>query len=57
MILYNVKTEVSLNAFKILKGTFDGIIAHRVETDRFFVKLMLPKYSQHVQSVINTYPL
>jgi len=50
---YNQKVEVSLEQFKKAKTFCEGIIAHRTENGKHFIKLMFPKYRKFVESVIN----
>ena len=56
MIKYNEKTEVTKEQFITLKRNADGICAFRNEQDKYFVKLMIPKYADFVQKVINSNP-
>jgi len=51
-IVYDKKTEVTKNQFKALKRDADGICAFRTEREKFFIKLLIPKYKNYVQSII-----
>jgi len=54
MLKYNVKTEVSENQYNILKTQAAGIIAHKKENGKFYIKLWLPKYRDFVNNILNT---
>jgi hypothetical protein len=46
-IEYNIKTEVTKNQFTNLRKYCSGICAFRQENEKYFVKLLLPKYKNN----------
>lgn len=48
--------EVSIEAYNILKVEFSGIVAHRSENGKHYIKLWVSRYSRHVELVIDKYP-
>lgn len=46
---YNIPVEVTKEQYDRLKVEASGIIAHRQENGRYWIKLLLPKYKQYVR--------
>ena len=53
-VVYNEPIEVSRKKYRKALSTLGGIIAHRSEKGRYWVKLMVPKYKSKVSKVLNT---
>ena len=56
LILYQ-KTNVTYDQFMVIKRHCRGIVAFRVEKDKYYIKLMLNKYREYVLSTLKAYNL
>ena len=53
-IIYNVPVEVNQEQYNILMNIFSGIVAGRKTNDKYFIKVLIPNYTKHVQEYFNT---
>jgi hypothetical protein len=53
-IIYNVPVEVNQEQYNILMNIFSGIVAGRKTKDKYFIKVLIPNYTKHVQEYFNT---
>ena len=49
----NIPIEVSKEQYNKAKKAFSGIIAHRKDGDKYYIKLMLGKYKDQLEFLLN----
>jgi hypothetical protein len=52
-IKYDTPIEVSKKQYDIIINDFSGVVAHRTENGKYFVKVLLMKYSKFIKQIIN----
>ncbi len=50
---YDIPEEVTEKQFRALIPRCGGIICGRKEGDKYFIKLWLTKYREHIKKIIN----
>lgn len=50
---YNVETEVTKQQYKALFPEWDGVLAHRTENGKYYVKLLATKWQKEVEETLN----
>ena len=54
-IAYNESVEVTQKQFKIALTEFSGLIAHRKSNNKFYIKVLVPKWSSHIANRLSEY--
>lgn len=54
-IRYNVPIEVTQRQYNICMNNLSGIVAGRVDDDKYYIKIFLMKYKKEVQRVLINY--
>lgn len=52
-IKYNTPIEVEKPKYNILMTKLSGIVAGREEDGKYFIKVLVMKYANHVQKILN----
>lgn len=52
-VQYNMSIEVSKVKYHELVHKFSGIIAHRVENNRYFIKVWIMRYKKRIEEILN----
>jgi hypothetical protein len=52
MVTVNTEIEVTKDQFRILVSNLSGIIAHRKENDKYYIKCMWSKYCPIVDKIL-----
>jgi len=52
-IKYDTPIEVEKPKYNILMTKFSGIVAGREEDGKYFIKVLVMKYANHVQQILN----
>ena len=55
MVTVNTKIEVTRNQYKILVSELSGIVAHKSENGKYYIKCLLSKYCPFVDMVIQKF--
>lgn len=55
-IKYDTPIEVSEKAYHIFRTQFAGIVAHREENKKYFIKVWLMEYKGAIANVLKTFP-
>lgn len=53
-IKYNIPIEVDKKHYNMLMTQLSGIVAGREENGKYFVKVLIMKYAEHVKQILNT---
>ncbi len=51
-IIVNTPFEVNENQYKLLIPQFDGVIAHREENGKYYIKVMISKYIPIIKQIL-----
>lgn len=53
VLKYNVPVEVSKKQYDAVIVRCAGIIAHKIENSKYYIKLWIPKYRNEVLEILN----
>ena len=51
-IEYDKQIEVTKPQYDILVHSFGGVIAHREESGRYYIKVWVMQFAKHIESVL-----
>ena len=52
-LVYNTSVEVTEKQYNAVIVRCAGIIAHRIENGKYFIKLWIPRYRKEVLEILN----
>lgn len=52
-LTYNTPIEITKNQFDIANKTMQGIVAFQEKNNKYFIKLMIPKYKKIVKNLLS----